>query len=82
MKKDLREIETAGMILLAIGVVLALISGNNVGAWPCGFGLVLLLLSYIYKAFHWKKYERENKRNILILLFCILILFLQMLRLK
>ena len=80
MKRYLREIEIAGMILLAIGVVIALIAGYNYGAWPCGFGMLLLLIPFLYKAFHWKEYERENKQYIVIILICIILLFLQMLR--
>jgi len=82
MKKYIREIETTGMILLAIGVIVALIWGYAYGAWPCGMGLALLLIPFLYKAFHWKEYERENKRYIVILLICILLLFLQMLRMR
>lgn len=79
MKKYIREIETAGMLLLAVGVIIALIAGYNYGAWPCGIGLLLLLIPFLYKAFHWKEYESENKRNIVIILICIILLFLQML---
>lgn len=79
MKRHLKEIELAGMLLLVIGVVMALTAGNNYGAWPCGAGLLVLLVPFLYKAFHWKEYERENKRNIVVLLICILILFIQML---
>ena len=82
MKKYLREIEVAGMILLAIGIVVALVWGSGYGAWPCGVGLALLLIPFLYKAFHWKDYERENKQYIVILLICILLLFLQMLRMR
>ncbi len=82
MKRHLKEIETAGIILLAIGVIIALTVGYNYGAWPCGVGLLLLLIPYLYKAFHWKEYERENKKNILIIMFCILILLIQMMRMK
>ena len=82
IKKYLREIEIAGMLLLAIGVIIAISAGYNYGAWPCSVGMLLLLIPFIYKAFHWKEYERENKQNIVILLICILLLFLQMLRIK
>jgi hypothetical protein len=82
MKKYLKEIEVAGMILLAIGWVTALAVGYEYGAWPCGFGLAILLIPFLYKAFHWKEYERENKLYITIILFCILLLFIQMLRMK
>ena len=51
MKKYLREIEASGLILTAIGIVCALIWGNSFGAWACGFGLLLLLVVFLYKAF-------------------------------
>jgi len=81
MKKYLKSLEIAGMLLLAIGVVIALIAGYNYGAWPCGFGLTILLIPYLYKAFHWNEYERENKLYMIIIMITILLLFIQMLRL-
>ena len=78
MKKYLKEIEMAGMLLLAVGVIIALTAGYNYGAWPCGFGLLLLLVPFHYKAFHWKEYENENKRYIVIMLICIVLLLLQL----
>ena len=78
MKKYIKEVEIAGMLLLAIGVVIAMIFGYAYGAWPCGVGLLLLLIPFIYKAFHWKEYNRENKQYIVIILLAILILFIQM----
>lgn len=78
MKKYLKEIEMAGMLLLAVGVIIALTAGYNYGAWPCGFGLLLLLVPFLYKAFHWKEYEHENKRYIVIMLICIVLLLLQL----
>mgnify|MGYP006988922054 CR=1 FL=1 len=80
MKKHLREIEIAGMLLLAVGVMIALTAGYSYGAWPCGCGLLILLIPFLYKAFHWKEYERENKQNIVIMLICILLLLIQMVR--
>jgi hypothetical protein len=38
----------------------------------------LLLIVFLYKAFHWKEYERENKQYIVIILIAIAILFIQM----
>ena len=35
--------------------------------------------TFLYKAFHWKEYERENKQYIMIILLTIAILFFQML---
>lgn len=82
MKKYLREIEISGAILMAIGVVLSWIKGVQFGVWPCGVGLLLLLLIFLYKAFYWKEYERENKQYIVIILLCIFLLFIQMLRMR
>ena len=82
MKKYLREIEVAGLILTAIGVGLSWIVGYQYGVWPCGVGLLLLLLIFLYKAFHWKEYERENKQYIVILLICIFLLIIQMVMAK
>jgi hypothetical protein len=80
MKKYLREIEVAGLILTAIGVGLSWIVGYQYGVWPCGVGLLLLLFIFLYKAFHWKEYERENKQYIMMILICIVILIIQMMR--
>ena len=80
MKKYLREIEIAGLILTAIGVGISWTMGYQYGVFPCGFGLFLLLIIFLYKAFHWKEYERENKQYIIIILLTIIILFIQMLR--
>ena len=79
MRKYLREIEISGVILAAIGIVCALVWGTPYGMWPCGLGLLLLLVIVLYKAFHWKEYERENKQYIMIILLTIAILFFQML---
>ena len=79
MKKYLREIEMAGVILAVIGIVSSMIWGASFGAWACGFGLALMLIIFLYKAFHWKEYERENKQYIVIILLAIIILFVQML---
>lgn len=82
MKKYLREIEVAGLILTAIGVGLSWIVGYQYGVWPCGVGLLLLLLIFLYKAFHWKEYERENKQYIIMILICIFLLYLQMIKIR
>lgn len=79
MKKYLREIEMSGLILVIIGVVLSMFVGNGYAMWPCGYGLLLWLVSFLYKAFHWQEYERENKQNIIILLIAIIFLIIKML---
>ena len=80
MKKYLREIELSGLLLVIIGVVCSMVWGYNFGMWPCAMGLLLWLITFLYKAFNWKEYERENKQYIFIILICIFILILQMLR--
>ena len=78
MKKYLREIELSSAILCIIGVVIALRWGYGIGAWPCGVGLLLFLLIFLYKAFHWKEYERDNKQYIVIVLLAIFLIIVQM----
>ena len=78
MKKYLRELEVSGLILVIIGIVFSWIWGANFGMWPCLVGLLLWLITFLYKAFRWKEYERENRQNILILLIAIFILLTQM----
>ena len=80
MKKYLREIEVSGLVLVIIGIICSWIWGSNYGMWPCCLGLLLWLVSFLYKAFHWNEYERENKQNIMILIIAIIILIVQMIR--
>ena len=89
MKKYLREIEVSAVILTTIGIICTVISiqhgndsGTNFGVWTCGLGLVLIFSVILYKAFHWKEYERENKQYIVIIVICIFLLLLQMMRAK
>ena len=79
MKRYLREIEVSGLIMVIIGIVSSWIWGSTFGMWPCVIGLFLWLVTFLYRAFHWNEYERENKQNIVILLIAIIILTLQML---
>ena len=82
MRKYLKELEIAGMVLIFIGNILAHTAGYNYGAWPCGCGMLVLLVPYLFKAFHWKEYEQENRRNIWIIVLCILVIYIQLLILK
>ena len=79
MKKYLREIEVSGLILVIIGIVSSYIWGANFGMWSCAIGMLLWLISFLYKAFNWNEYERENRQNIMILTIAIIILIIQML---
>ena len=82
MKKYLKEIELASALLLIIGVVLSMVKSYAIGVWPCSIGLLMFLSVFLYKAFHWKEYERENKQYIVILLICIFLLIIQMVMAK
>lgn len=78
MKRYLRELEVSGLILVIIGIVCSWIWGSRFGMWPCLVGLCLWLITFLYKAFRWNKYEKENKQNIMIIIVAIFILLLQM----
>ena len=81
MKKYLREIEISGILLIMIGCLFTFIWNDWVGVWPCGAGMLLWLVSFLYKDFHWQEYERENKQNIVIVIIAIMLLLIQMVRL-
>ena len=80
IKKYLNEISISGLLLLFIGAIIGHTLGAQYGAWPCGVGLLLGAFIIVYKACHWKEYERDNKRNIVIMLGTIILLYLMMLR--
>ena len=75
MKKYLKEIETAGIILLFIGVILGHSVGMGLGAAFVAIGLVLWVITIIIKAMDWEKYRRDNILNIIIILGAILAIF-------
>lgn len=75
MKKYLKEIETAGIILLFIGVILGHSVGMGLGAAFVAIGLVLWVITIIIKAMDWEKYRRDNILNIIIMLGAILAIF-------
>ena len=79
----------AGVILASTGIVNSLIWGSIYGGWLCGIGILLMLIVFLYKAFHWNElykafhwneYARDNKQYIWIILLTIALLFIQMLR--
>ncbi len=78
MKKYIKEIEISGMILVIIGIICSYIWGTAIGVWPCACGLLLWLINFLYKAFHWETYARENKNNIIILIIAICFLIIKM----
>jgi hypothetical protein len=76
MTKYLREIEISGVILMFIGCIMHRFFHIDGGVYVCGMGLIIWLLNLIYKAFHWKEYERDNKQNIVMMIAVIIMLFI------
>ena len=80
MKRYLREIEISGVILMLIGCIGHRFLHFSWAIWVCIIGLVLWLLQVVYKAFNWQEYAKDNKQNILMMLFVIVMLFYLILR--
>ena len=76
MKKYLLETEAAAMIMVIIGIVCSWVWGYNFGAWPAGIGMLLWTAVFLYRAFHWQEYERQNKQNIVIVIATIIMLLM------
>ena len=81
IKKYLREIELAGIIMLFIGFILGHLVSLQLGAMIVVIGLLIWLFSVVYKAINWKQYQRENIVNIYVMTGAIII-FLIMLFLR
>ena len=82
MKKYLKEIEISGVILMFIGCIMHRLWSLPVGIWACSIGMLFWLLVVIYKAFHWKEYQRENRMNIVIMLCVIALLWFLIIRMR
>jgi len=82
MKKYLKELEISGVILMFIGCIMHQFMSLPTGIWACGIGILLWLLVLIYKAFHWKEYQRENRMNIIIMLGVIALLWVLIIRMR
>ena len=79
MKKYLRYIELASVILMLIGCLAYRFMHYSWAVLVCIIGLGLFFLQVIYKAFNWKLYAKDNSRNIIWMLVTIVMLFLIML---
>ena len=82
MKKYLKELEISGVILMFIGCIMHRLWSLPVGIWACSIGMIFWLLVVIYKAFHWKEYQRENRMNIVIMLCVIALLWFLIIRMR
>ena len=63
IKKYLYNIRNAGFFLLALTFVISTLWGSSHAFFPMLFGGILIGIVVIYKALHWKEYEKDNKRN-------------------
>ena len=79
MKKYLKEIDTAGLILMLLGVMMYRFMGMQEGFIACGIGIVLWLAVVVYKAFRWQEFQKDNKQNIVMMLIIIALLLGSML---
>ena len=82
MQKYLKELEISGVILMFIGCIMHRLWSLPVGIWACSIGMLFWLLVVIYKAFHWKEYQRENRMNIVIMLCVIALLWFLIIRMR
>ena len=82
MKKYLKELEISGVILMFIGCIMHRLWSLPVGIWACSIGMLFWLLVVIYKAFHWKEYQRENRMNIVVMLCLIALLWFLIIRMR
>lgn len=79
MRKYIKSIELAAMILMLIGIIFSFTWDAQHAMWECGLGIALFFITFIYKAFHWQEYAAENKRNLIIVLATIVMLYLTVL---
>ena len=82
MKKYLKEIETSGIVLLFLGVILGRMANMELGAMISVVGLLLWVLTVVIKAFNWQQYRRDNILNIIIMLGAIVAIFFTLTLLK
>lgn len=77
MEKYLNKIRNAGFFLLIITFVITTLWGSSHAFFPMIATVILLGIVVIYKALHWKEYEKDNKRNAWIVLALFVLLFMR-----
>ena len=81
MKQYLKKIENTSIVLMLIGCVGHRFLQFSWAIWVCIAGLIGWLGVVVFKAFNWQEYAKDNKQNILMMLFVIILMFILMLRL-
>lgn len=79
MNKYLKEIETAAIIMLTIGVIVGHFINKTFGAIAAIIGLLLWGVMVVTKAINWQQYRRDNLVNIAIILGAIAFSFISLL---
>lgn len=79
MNKYLKEIETAGIIMLFIGVIVGHFINMTFGAIAAIIGILLWGVTVVTKAMNWQQYRRDNLVNIAIILGAIAFSFISLL---
>lgn len=82
MKKYLKELEIAGIILLFIGVILGHTVGMATGACAVAIGLLIWVATVVIKAFNWNEFRRDNIVNIFVMLGAIILIFISLILAK
>ena len=65
MKKYLGIINTIGFGIFFVGIIIKLYGDKQIGTWLYAIGIILLLVSIIYKVFHLKEYKEDFKENVI-----------------
>lgn len=81
MKQYLKIIENTSIVWMLIGCVGHRFLHFSWAIWMCIAGLIGWLGVVVFKAFNWQEYAKDNKQNILMMLFVIILMFILMLRL-
>ena len=76
IKKYLNNIWNAGFFLLIISFAISTLWGSAHAFFPMIATIILLAIVVIYKALHWKEYEKDNKRNAWIGLALLVLIFM------
>jgi hypothetical protein len=76
MKKYIKEIEIAGIVLLFIGTILGRVYNMTLGAMIVIVGLILWILTFIVKALNWEQYRHDNIINIAIIIGAIVTIYI------
>ena len=76
MKRYLKEIEYASIILLSTGWLIGRIVNMTFGALMVVVGLLLWAFTIVVKALDWQHYRRDNIVNICIMMGAIIAIFI------